>query len=184
MLQQCLPLAVLKLLRVGIRLSSHSPVATVLTACGIETIEIYRHLIWKLLTGCNSAYRLRYWNANKSTVYPMFYTVATVLTACGIETLFSFATYDCRLVVATVLTACGIETINTFLIEAFVLDLVATVLTACGIETLHPNVLQTRPHQTSCNSAYRLRYWNTPLLPEARINKPVATVLTACGIET
>ena len=44
-LQQCLPLAVLKLLRVGIRLSSHSPVATVLTACGIETIEIYRHLI-------------------------------------------------------------------------------------------------------------------------------------------
>ena len=108
-------------------------VATVLTACGIETIEIYRHLIWKLLTGCNSAYRLRYWNANKSTVYPMFYTVATVLTACGIETLFSFATYDCRLVVATVLTACGIETAVVKFYDA-------------------------RCH--GCNSAYRLRYWN------------------------
>ena len=33
-------------------------VATVLTACGIETIDWYCYLLrWK---GCNSAYRLRY----------------------------------------------------------------------------------------------------------------------------
>ena len=61
-MQQCLPLAVLKL-----TIDSFSPrkvlpsVATVLTACGIETIRKAR-------------YKYR------------FYEVATVLTACGIET--------------------------------------------------------------------------------------------------
>ena len=37
----------------------------------------------------------------------------------------------------------------------------------------------------SCNSTYRLRYWNESMpraIPE--INLKVATVLTACGIET
>ena len=59
-------------------------VATVLTACGIETeliIEVENTL-----------------------------KVATVLTACGIETLMNLVSVVIPEFVATVLTACGIET--------------------------------------------------------------------------
>ena len=35
-----------------------------------------------------------------------------------------------------------------------------------------------------CNSAYRLRYWNTSSSVPVTFGWPVATVLTACGIET
>ena len=62
MLQQCLPLAVLKLTMNEELMYTNSLVATVLTACGIETqVQIHR-LAAALL-------------------------VATVLTACGIETV-------------------------------------------------------------------------------------------------
>ena len=64
-------------------------VATVLTACGVETCKALRYL-------------------NRTCSF-----VATVLTACGIETII------CRIIdgesckaVATVLTACGIETFD------------------------------------------------------------------------
>ena len=60
-------------------------VATVLTACGIETI-------------------LREFNARLRA------NVATVLTACGIETKM-WDIYTKVSDVATVLTACGIETL-------------------------------------------------------------------------
>ena len=59
-LQQCLPLAVLKhvdnirLIRV-----TADMVATVLTACGIETWASNGHY-FTITAGCNSAYRLRY----------------------------------------------------------------------------------------------------------------------------
>ena len=37
----------------------------------------------------------------------------------------------------------------------------------------------------SCNSTYRLRYWNyIGLAPQGTLRQEVATVLTACGIET
>ena len=60
-------------------------VATVLTACGIET-----------------------WPSNSDS-FPRL-IVATVLTACGIETYQEEEYTECSRVVATVLTACGIET--------------------------------------------------------------------------
>ena len=89
-------------------------VATVLTVYGIETNIIYtlslplpyklqqclpftvlklESCFWRETTGifgCNSAYRLRYWN-NISLLYPLYtYSkVATVLTVYGIETLSS-----------------------------------------------------------------------------------------------
>ena len=48
----------------------------------------------------------------------------------------------------------------------------------------HCNELQQRLWTRRCNSAYRLRYWNlTHLLHLANLLH-VATVLTACGIET
>ena len=65
-------------------------VATVLTACGIET-EVYADSF--------------------ATAY-----VATVLTACGIETLERSSDSNSSFV-ATVLTACGIETGNISNIE-------------------------------------------------------------------
>ena len=61
-------------------------VATVLTACGIETHHNYMEDLGALQQ------------------------VATVLTACGIETFVLLAVYKFILIVATVLTACGIET--------------------------------------------------------------------------
>ena len=61
-------------------------VATVLTACGIETYKPF-------------------WNCFRK------HFVATVLTACGIETGWSTANFLTFFnSVATVLTACGIET--------------------------------------------------------------------------
>ena len=60
-------------------------VATVLTACGIETD--------------------RYTRYKKKSL-----AVATVLTACGIETFLILPLNFQSLLVATVLTACGIET--------------------------------------------------------------------------
>ena len=62
MLQQCLPLAVLKQENTS-QLDEVTKVATVLTACGIETTMV-----------------LRLTRLNASVI------VATVLTACGIET--------------------------------------------------------------------------------------------------
>ena len=83
-MQQYLPLAVLK--HKTVVLPAHSEVATVLTACGIET------------------------TISKPEYYGV--AVATVLTACGIET--SINSKILRMIssmVATVLTACGIETL-------------------------------------------------------------------------
>ena len=59
MLQQCLPLAVLKLDVDVVEDATSINVATVLTACGIETREIYI-AVHKTIYSCNSAYRLRY----------------------------------------------------------------------------------------------------------------------------
>ena len=88
-LQQCLPLAVLKLISIRRMYETiyEYNVATVLTACGIETLL---------------------------KIYFLFdpRKVATVLTACGIETVRSETTTSPSFnrPVATVLTACGIET--------------------------------------------------------------------------
>ena len=83
-LQQCLPLAVLKQSYVA-TVNLPSAVATVLTACGIETCHLLDTFIHYLI-------------------------VATVLTACGIETPYTSTEIDGTYRVATVLTACGIET--------------------------------------------------------------------------
>ena len=61
---------------------------TVLTACGIETLQTTQHTYWVFAPCCNSTYRLRYWNhksSNKKRKRKV-QLVATVPTACGIET--------------------------------------------------------------------------------------------------
>ena len=185
-LQQYLPLAVLKPVYLMF-LKSIKDVATVLTACGIETLlrlllllRLLRMLqqylplavlklshsynnyftpIFRLLqqylplavlkpvsftwitaelnrSSCNSTYRLRYWNV------------------CCFEFSFYFSP-----LVATVLTACGIETLLDCAQLSLLVFEVATVLTACGIETFFK--LRFLPFErVCCNSTYRLRYWN------------------------
>ena len=65
----------------------------------------------------------------------------------------------------------------------FVRPAVATVLTACGIETFL-SISDLNNQYASCNSTYRLRYWNLPPLYIPLYINHVATVLPACGIET
>ena len=109
-------------------------VATVLTACGIETMALKP--IWFWISRCNSTYRLRYWNR--------FHCYYLLLKTDP---------------VATVLTACGIETLDVHVNTSFFVLKVATVLTACGIETSKICVRRLSL-PLSCNSTYRLRYWN------------------------
>ena len=59
MLQQCLPLAVLKPKRTTEIKVRFLTVATVLTACGIETV-VRNEFLAPAVDSCNSAYRLRY----------------------------------------------------------------------------------------------------------------------------
>ena len=106
-------------------------VATVLTACGIETISGSRkltlHLVATVLTACGIETHPRFNSNSRSFCQLQQYLplavlkpikdvktkalkiVATVLTACGIETHKCHHLLQC-LIVATVLTACGIET--------------------------------------------------------------------------
>ena len=209
-------------------------VATVLTVYGIETC-LFSKNIYPYSTSCNSTYRLRYWNWYGGICYQKLHDVATVLTVYGIETV-SNAKFIRTLRVATVLTVYGIETRSlrrTFLgmfycqvatvltvygIEtlaqclnqiALITLMVATVLTVYGIETVKwppaRNLLWGSCNSTyrlrywnrivakaildaqvaCCNSTYRLRYWNFfGELYKDVIIEAVATVLTVYGIET
>ena len=128
-------------------------VATVLTACGIETFMIF---------SC------RY-----------FKVVATVLTACGIETL-SVLLWQSKIVklqqylpLAVLKLRCSRcsqrlqRLLQQYLPLAVLKQIhshgfcglisVATVLTACGIETC-PERLFRQASLLRCNSTYRLRY--------------------------
>ena len=109
-LQQCLPLAVLKL-DWNRSISVYFPgVATVLTACGIETTSKVGHIF------INSI-------------------VATVLTACGIETVSSeYLCFKNTSMLQQCLPLAVLKQPSIYNIILFVL-FVATVLTACGIET-------------------------------------------------
>ena len=159
-----------------------STVATVLTACGIETILTRLLVLTMILPSCNSAYRLRYWNLINTQPWLLWIKLQQCLPLAVLKrynlgrvwksviscnsayrlrywnNLDSIVNTGC-LPVATVLTACGIETIyDTARLRRFLL--VATVLTACGIETILKKLISIRIWLLSCNSAYRLRYWN------------------------
>ena len=110
-------------------------VATVLTACGIETCDNHRSMFPSYL-GCNSTYRLRYWN----------YSVWV----CGIK---------------TPLMRCN----STYRLRYWNYSPPAKLLV---------------PAAVCCNSTYRLRYWNSTLISSKALFNSVATVLTVYGIET
>ena len=206
-LQQYLPLAVLKLVQIT-QFQTFWKVATVPTACGIETLRVSPPFtMWSLC--CNSTYRLRYWNPrNHYWINFSTFDVATVPTACGIETFYAkHLSWITKLqqylplavlklenyqnsentlnIVATVPTACGIETRTKILWMWLDIQSVATVPTACGIETWI--VLEYQPLHTSimlqqCLPLAVLKQLSSSWT--STLNQYVATVPTACGIET
>ena len=155
-------------------------VATVLTACGIETLELKQgdDYVWS----CNSAYRLRYWNTTSFAPANVLIAVATVLTACGIETMM------------VLLTACHTYRCNSAyrlrywnIWRRFRTQRFQFMLQQClplAVLKQHDIKEGEISNTKCCNSAYRLRYWNFHLLPCPVGSPVVATVLTACGIET
>ena len=86
-LQQHLPFTVLKLAWLSIIWKQHCHVATALTVYGIETSETF-YCRKELRLGCNSTYRLRYWNVMLLKLDVNFW-VATALTVYGIETIIT-----------------------------------------------------------------------------------------------
>ena len=128
----------------------------------------YRLRYWNISSGClysmnwpscNSTYRLRYWNRYHAFLFMCMISVATVFTVYGIETLrVAILLWHISSIVATVLTVYGIETKFVFLIRSTKM-IVATVLTVYGIET--DIDVKAGAVVESCNSTYRLRYWNS-----------------------
>ena len=181
-------------------------VATVLTVYGIETVTYTSSP--EGLPSCNSTYRLRYWNSCRTgrSVYKFTGCNSTYrLRYWNLRSNFRFYTY--HVMVATVLTVYGIETPSIFADSRTAIASVATVLTVYGIETIMTMIWLTI--HISCNSTYRLRYWNLLQYSHLRLNSDaccnstyrlrywnvweplyrgfclgVATVLTVYGIET
>ena len=166
-------------------------VATVLTACGIETI-IEQEVGPYFFNCCNSAYRLRYWNGSWLQHKATLQEVATVLTACGIETLAD----NCIMVTGTdyLLQQCLPLAVLKLLSQKFTVIDISIKLQQClplavlKHEETHTEVtpapeelqqclplavlklvfhLTIKQKFQSCNSAYRLRYWNQVLGQEA-----------------
>ena len=130
-LQQCLPLAVLKLVT---HFSAVLP--SRLQQC--LPLAVLKQPIGKLV---GSGVLTR---------------VATVLTACGIETFFSCEVGGTFSKLQQCLPLAVLKLLYQHLIAVNNSIIVATVLTACGIETIHTTFKLN--YITRCNSAYRLRY--------------------------
>ena len=117
--------------------------------------------------------------------------VATALTACGIETLGLYAiNIYRRLIVATALTACGIETCKCHEVYIRVYNVLQQHLPLAVLKRTHTYITMTCNSHTlqqhlplavlkqyhvgsinpnsieSCNSTYRLRYWNLIILDD------------------
>ena len=155
--------------------------------------------------GCNSPYRLRYWNNSALSDTKSYFKLQQSLPFTVLKRLIVSGLFAFRYIVATVLTVYGIET-DTFKSKISKLISVATVLTVYGIETpLGPEITiiismlqQSLPFTVlkhivlflsasffrRCNSPYRLRYWNRLSYWVWVWVLYVATVLTVYGIET
>ncbi len=134
-------------------------VATVLTACGIETPSLL-HYRWSNLR-CNSTYRLRYWNLHTEPKLKRSHRilVATVPTACGIETRSYFRS------LSTFFSSCN----STYRLRYWnvTTDCIA-LISPLWLQQHLPFTVLKQYHALAynlffvscCNSTYRLRYWN------------------------
>ena len=159
-------------------------VATVPTACGIETNE-FMIVSKPFIVSCNSTYRLRYWNGifmknvyNKQHVLQQYLPLAVLK-----QLIYSIARFNSMIGLQQYLPLAVLKLNDSDLMEKIChklqqylplavlkrhwrrricvvpIYLVATVPTACGIETLEWRVW-IMDIKFSCNSTYRLRYWN------------------------
>ena len=152
-------------------------VATVLTACGIETNQHHRmqnHRKHHQLQQCLplAVLKLKY---SVNRLNGNIFSVATVLTACGMRRRVR----DCRGAKRWWSPHISSSWLRGRVNEK---DRV-NVLTVYGIETLLPSYTLFCLHH-HCDSTYRLRYWNSRKRLYSSSSLQVATVLTACGIET
>ena len=156
-------------------------VATVLTACGIETfynarpdlisksvatvltvygIETSSHFLitFSSLFGCNSTYRLRYWNDR--IFIPFFVSIS-----CNSTYRLRYWNFKLMIFLSFSESSCN----STYRLRYW----------------NHPNDPCRWEQIRRCNSTYRLRYWNllssSACFPTC---SAVATVLTVYGIET
>ena len=137
-------------------------VATVLTACGIETMSI-RNLIKQKAARCNSAYRLRYWNTcntlNLLLVGSM--NVATVLTACGIETKGFWRTFEFfYYLLQQCLPLAVLKHSNDLYTHSVKIKSLQQCLPLAVLKQTTSDFCIVAANKICCNSAYRLRYWN------------------------
>ena len=159
-LQQYLPLAVLKpwlwkdwpsKLSLLLKLQQYLPLA-VLKLLQDDTFVLHAS------ESCNSTYRLRYWNIAEWLFVIIHKLVLQQYLPLAVLKLVELPLSVELSLVATVPTACGIETWkNCNILHSHAFG-VATVPTACGIET--PLKQDEKLFWSSCNSTYRLRYWN------------------------
>ena len=137
------------------------------------------------MIGCNSPYRLRYWN-KPTVLIPLWLSIKLQqpLPFTVLKHVASIVRNLAHWRVATALTVYGIETFSEHLTSVSIPLLVATALTVYGIETSTPSMIYCCVASSCCNSPYRLRYWNSghsTLMPPSI---SVATVLIVYGIET
>ena len=110
-------------------------------------------------------------------------SVATVPTVYGIETLYNFLMCDFALPVATVPTVYGIETTE---LELHWSNSSCNSTYRLRYWNRLKSFYKPRLYEMRCNSTYRLRYWNVIILAISTISDAifVATVPTVYGIET
>ena len=139
-LQQCLPFTVLKL----------------------KDIDVFCiDIVDNNILGCNSAYRLRYWNTKN--INP---SVSKSEPRCNSAYCLRYWNWQLWPSSSDSLPSCN----STYRLRYWNVDIslycimlfcVATVLTVYGIETWYRLALRSVALAWRCNSAYRLRYWNS-----------------------
>ena len=185
LLQQYLPFTVLKRVQVPsieglaklqqylsftvLKLNIHQSLVSIhLVVCCNSTYRLryWNHSVFCFAccpcwTSCNSTYRLRYWNSHYSFRQrsELIYRLQQYLPFTVLKLQILLELFLWYIQVATVLTVYGIETSHHG--EWFsILCFVATVLTVYGIETCQHFKCWFNVAFFSCNSTYRLRYWN------------------------
>ena len=156
---------------------------------------------------CNSTYRLRYWNKISDTTFRedkllQQYLPFTVLKLwyhswnhiwiwSRLQQYLPFTVLKHTYAQSSKCTFVKLQQYLPFTVLKHTihslhrcLTKVATVLTVYGIETIIYSINTIRISSDSCNSTYRLRYWNLPLNLADISPALVATVLTVYGIET
>ena len=184
-LQQHLPLAVLKLHSIS-PVISVAPVATALTACGIETAHFTSHQLVGALLCCNSTYRLRYWNLHACNFDCVIYC-----NSCNSTYRLRYWNPIQEKWIRVLLMTCCNSTyrlrywnlLRPFFFVIFGCQPVATALTACGIETLGAGISGHWIRRLQQHLPLAVLKLHRQVLRWLR-HSQVATALTACGIET